>query len=77
MTDRLWACPAAELAALYAAGEASPVEALGACLDRAAEIGDSLNAIVARNDEAAFRDARASEARWAAGPQRSPLDGDF
>jgi aspartyl-tRNA(Asn)/glutamyl-tRNA(Gln) amidotransferase subunit A len=75
MTDRLWTCSAEELAALYAAREASPVEALGACLDRAAEIGDGLNAIVARNDEAAFRDARASEARWAAGTQRSPLDG--
>lgn len=73
MTDRPRSCSAADLGELHAARKASPVEALRAWLDRAAEIGDGLNAIVARNDQPAFQEARAREARGRAAAGIGPL----
>ena len=72
---QLWTCSAARLAELYATGKVSPVEALRACLDRAAQVDSALNAIVARDDEGALRAARASEARWRVGTSLGALDG--
>jgi Asp-tRNA(Asn)/Glu-tRNA(Gln) amidotransferase A subunit family amidase len=66
---------AAELAAAFAAGQASPVEALEAVLAHIARWEPQLCALYACDPEAARAAARASQARWRAGQPLSALDG--
>ena len=66
---------ATELAAAYARGTASPVEAVQAALERIARFDGAVNAFVYVVEEAALAEARASEARWKAGKPLSPIDG--
>ena len=68
-------CSATELLGLYRRGEASPVEATQAVLDRIETIDPQLNAfcLVAHDD--AIVSATASEARWRRGEPVGPLDG--
>ncbi|HEX9775829.1 MAG TPA: amidase [Actinomycetota bacterium] len=65
---------ARQIAAGVASGERSPTEVVRAALDRIAATNDAVNAFVWTRDEAALADARASEARVAAGEAR-PLEG--
>ncbi|GGE21281.1 amidase [Aureimonas endophytica] len=66
---------AVELSALFAAGKASPVEATRAALDRIERFDPLVNAFAHVVPEAALAAARESEARWARGEPRGPLDG--
>jgi aspartyl-tRNA(Asn)/glutamyl-tRNA(Gln) amidotransferase subunit A len=66
---------AAELSALYRSKAASPVEATTAILARADAVNPRINALTLVDADAALTAARESEARWAAGEPRSPLDG--
>jgi aspartyl-tRNA(Asn)/glutamyl-tRNA(Gln) amidotransferase subunit A len=66
---------AAELAALYRSGAASPVEATSAILARAEAVNPRINALTLIDAEAALAAAQASEARWKKGEPLSPLDG--
>ncbi|HWF78594.1 MAG TPA: amidase family protein, partial [Caulobacteraceae bacterium] len=66
---------AAELAQLYRAKAASPVEVMQAVLARAEQVNPKLNALTIVEADAALAAAKASEARWAAGAPLSPLDG--
>src|SRR5215831_16866433 len=66
---------AAELSGLYRTKAASPVEALTAILARAEAVNPRINALTLVDAEPALAAARQSEARWAAGAPRSPLDG--
>jgi aspartyl-tRNA(Asn)/glutamyl-tRNA(Gln) amidotransferase subunit A len=74
MTDA-WEWSAAALAAAYARGELSPVEALVAVHRRIDECEPHLNALYRVDREGAAAHARAAEARWHAGKPLSPLDG--
>ncbi|WP_337063093.1 amidase [Kineococcus sp. G2] len=65
---------ATELLALYASGEASPVEAVQDCLDRVAAVDPVLNAVLTPLEEDALAAAGRSAERWAAGTAR-PLEG--
>ncbi|MET0693815.1 MAG: amidase, partial [Propionibacteriaceae bacterium] len=65
---------ATELLALYAAKEASPADAVQACLDRIDAVDPSLNAVLVPLGEAALAGAAESARRWADGTQR-PLEG--
>ncbi len=75
MASELWALPAIELAARFARGETTPLEVLAAVLARMDRVNPLLNAVIARDDEAARAMAAASTARWAAGAPLSRLDG--
>jgi Asp-tRNA(Asn)/Glu-tRNA(Gln) amidotransferase A subunit family amidase len=66
---------AAELGALFARGELSPVEALEAVLDRIERFEPALCALWSFEPERARAAAQASEARWQRGQPLSPLDG--
>jgi aspartyl-tRNA(Asn)/glutamyl-tRNA(Gln) amidotransferase subunit A len=66
---------AAELAAAYARGELSPVEATRACLERIQVWEPRINAMYRVHATAALEQARAAEARWRAGRPASALDG--
>lgn len=73
---------AGEVAAQFARGALSPVEAVRACLDRIEAWEPRLNAMyrvksegAAVDHERAMAAARASEARWRAKQPLSPLDG--
>jgi aspartyl-tRNA(Asn)/glutamyl-tRNA(Gln) amidotransferase subunit A len=66
---------AAELAALYAKREASPVEAVREVIAHIARWEPRLQALYAYEPERALADAKASEARWLAGTPLSALDG--
>jgi len=68
-------CTGSELAELYRAGDASPVEATHAVLARIDRMNPSLNAFCFVAADDALAAARASEARWRAGAPRSALDG--
>ncbi|MGE3621338.1 MAG: amidase [Acidimicrobiia bacterium] len=61
---------AVELLALYAAGEASPVEAVEACLERIGARDGTLNAVVALFAERALEEGRQSTERWMSGCAR-------
>ncbi|GJD51413.1 Acylamidase [Methylobacterium crusticola] len=74
MSTELWRLGATEMAALFAAGTASPVDALEAGLARAAAWEPVLNALT-RTNPGARAEAEASAARWRAGTPLSPLDG--
>lgn len=64
-----------ELAAAYATGDLSPVEATQAVLDRIDAWEPKINAMFLVHREAALASARESDRRWKRGEPRSPLDG--
>ncbi len=66
---------ASDLSSLYRSGEASPVEATQAVLDRIDAWEPQLNALWALDAEQALAAARASEDRWRRGQPVSALDG--
>jgi len=68
-------CAAHELAVLYRAGDASPVEATRAVLARIDRLNPSLNAYCFVAPDDALAAARASESRWRAGTPHSAIDG--
>jgi aspartyl-tRNA(Asn)/glutamyl-tRNA(Gln) amidotransferase subunit A len=65
---------ATELLGLFAKKQASPVEAVQACVDRIAAVDEKLNAVLMLLAEDSLAAAKESERRWAAGTQR-PLEG--
>ena len=71
----LWSHGAAELAALYRAGAATPVAALDSVLARVEEVNPSLNAVVTLDIAGAREAAAASTRRWRDGTPLGPLDG--
>jgi len=66
---------ASELAALYRARKASPVEVVRAVIAHIERCEPRLQALYAYDPDAALSQARASEARWADGQPLSALDG--
>jgi aspartyl-tRNA(Asn)/glutamyl-tRNA(Gln) amidotransferase subunit A len=72
-------CTATELLALYRSGQASPVEATQAVLQRIARLNPVLNAFCLVDEQAALASAHHSEARWQAHRHRGaavlPMDG--
>ena len=66
---------AVALAARFARGEGSPLEAARACLERIDACEPKLNAMYRIDREGALAAARAAEARWRAKTPLSPLDG--
>lgn len=71
----LWKASATDLATLFAARQTTPDRVLAAVLGRMDAVNPRLNAVIARNDEAASEAAEASTRRWAEGAPLSPLDG--
>lgn len=70
-----WTLDAGALAAAYAQGSLSPVDALDSVLARLDAVNPLVNAVVARDDAAARAAAQDSAARWRRGAPLSPLDG--
>jgi aspartyl-tRNA(Asn)/glutamyl-tRNA(Gln) amidotransferase subunit A len=72
-------CTATQLLGLYRSGEASPVEATQAVLQRISRLNPLLNAFCLVDEAAAMASAHQSEARWLAhrnsGAGVLPLDG--
>ncbi|MDA3920449.1 MAG: amidase [Salinisphaera sp.] len=66
---------AGDLAKLYASGDASPLEATRAALDRIDRFNDEVNAYVYVDREGAEKAATASARRWGRGEPLSPIDG--
>ena len=66
---------AAELSDVFASGEASPVEAVKASLERIDRFNPVVNAFAYVVAEEALAEAKASEARWQKGEPLSPIDG--
>lgn len=75
MEHPLTALSATALAALYAKGALSPVEATRAVLDRIAACEDRINAMALVLADEAMEAAKASEARYRAGRPLGALDG--
>ena len=75
MKTQLTDCTATELLRLFRSGQASPVEATQAVLDRIAVLNPKLNAYCHIAAEEALAAARASEARWRAKTPCGELDG--
>ncbi|WP_209326065.1 amidase [Brevibacterium renqingii] len=75
MSEELLWCSTRELAARIAAKEISAREALQAHLDRIDAVNPVLNAVVTRDDEAAFVRAEAADAASARGESFGPLHG--
>jgi len=77
--DDLTQCTATQLLGLFRSGQASPVEATQAVLQRIARFNPLLNAFCLIDEEAAMACARQSQARWQAhrrsGAHVLPLDG--
>lgn len=73
--DELGLKDAATLSALYGKGEASPLEATRAALDRIDRYNDAVNAYVYVDREGAEKAASASARRWGQGKPLSPVDG--
>ncbi|MGF7162450.1 Asp-tRNA(Asn)/Glu-tRNA(Gln) amidotransferase A subunit family amidase [Rhodoligotrophos appendicifer] len=65
----------AALGRAYASGALSPVEVIGAMLQRIEALNPALNAFYLVDHEGALRQARLSEQRWREGQPLSPLDG--
>ena len=74
MNDPHW-LTAQEIVAAYAARRLSPVELVGALLDRIAALNPLLGAFIRVDAEAALEAARAAERDLAAGRVRGPLHG--
>lgn len=72
--ELLW-CSTRELAARIAAKDISAREALEAHLERIDEVNPVINAVVTRDDEAAFAQAEAADAATARGESLSALHG--
>ena len=70
-TTDLTQCTATELIELYRRGDASPVEAVGAVLDRIDRLNPVLNCFALVAAEEAMEAARSSEMRWQAGSLRA------
>lgn len=68
-------CTASELVRLYRSGQASPVQATQAVLDRIARLNPVFNAFCLVDADAALAAARASQARWQRGEPLDALDG--
>jgi aspartyl-tRNA(Asn)/glutamyl-tRNA(Gln) amidotransferase subunit A len=68
-------CTASQLQQIYRSGQASPVDATQAVLDRIARVNPVLRAFVHLAPGEALASARASEARWRAGTPLSGIDG--
>ena len=66
---------AGRLAELFRSGDASPLEATRAALDRIERFNDKVNAYVYVDREGAEDAARASARRWGQGQPLSPIDG--
>ena len=66
---------AAEMAARFARGELSPLEAAQACFERIDACEPKLNAMYRIDREGALAAARAAESRWRQQGPQSPLDG--
>ncbi|MCP5368759.1 MAG: amidase [Hyphomicrobiales bacterium] len=75
MTTDIAFLSALDLAARYADGSLSPVEATRDSLDRIAAIDPAINAFCLVDAESALADARRSEDRWRRGAPLGPLDG--
>ena len=75
MTDEMRWWSTRELAARIAAGDVSAREALQAHLDRIDEVNPALNAVITRDDEAAFAQAEAADAATARGESFGALHG--
>ena len=75
MTDELIKKTAAELAALIASGEASAAEVAQAHLDRIAAVDGSVKAFLHVDEEIVLAQARAVDAKRAAGEPLGPLAG--
>lgn len=71
----LWQLSAAQLVDGYRRGTFTPLEALQACLDRAAHCQPLLNAMAWVDADGARLAAEASQRRWAQGQPLGPLDG--
>jgi aspartyl-tRNA(Asn)/glutamyl-tRNA(Gln) amidotransferase subunit A len=74
-TDPIVASGVVGLAEMFATGGATPIDALEVSLSRIERFNGALKAVLAVDRDGAARDAEASARRWAAGAQRSPLDG--
>jgi len=70
-------CSASELLQLYRSGQASPVDATRAVLERIARLNPGLNAFCLIDGDASLLAARASEARWQASRSRGAPCGDL
>jgi aspartyl-tRNA(Asn)/glutamyl-tRNA(Gln) amidotransferase subunit A len=66
---------ATELLDRYRTKDASPVEAVDACLAQAAKHDGALGAFVRMDADGVRAAARASQARWQRGAPAGPLDG--
>lgn len=66
---------AGQLAKLFESGDASPLEATRAALDRIDRFNDAVNAYVYVDRENAEKAATASAQRWGRGAPLSPIDG--
>ena len=74
MSETLADLTATELLSAFAAGQATPTEAVRSCLERIEETDADFDAVLTITAELAYERAAASDARWAAGTPR-PLDG--
>jgi Asp-tRNA(Asn)/Glu-tRNA(Gln) amidotransferase A subunit family amidase len=74
MTE-LWQLSVAELVAAYRRGDASPLEALGACLDRIDTVDQKVGAFTAVDDVRSRADAADWAARYRRGDELGPLAG--
>ncbi|HEX6138596.1 MAG TPA: amidase [Casimicrobiaceae bacterium] len=70
----LWRLPAAQLSAVFARRDATPVDCIELLLARIERLDPKLNAVVTLNPRAR-EDAAASTERWRTGRARGPLDG--
>ncbi|WP_395701432.1 amidase [Aquabacterium sp.] len=68
-------CTATQLLALYRSGQASPLEATRAVLQRIERLNPQLNAFCLVDAEAALAAAEASTGRWQRGQAQGALDG--
>lgn len=71
----LWALTATELAARFANGAATPIEALYAVLGRVGAVNPRINAIILLDEPGAHEAAAASAERWRRGCPLSRFDG--
>jgi aspartyl-tRNA(Asn)/glutamyl-tRNA(Gln) amidotransferase subunit A len=75
LPSELWACTATELSALYASGQASPVQALQSVLARTEALNSKLNAFCYLDPQSALASAKQSELRWRNNKALGPIDG--